>query len=565
LDRNSKPEKMMKNKQIFKTTIFIITVLTFLNAGTKDIYKQVRENQSLMNDVYRHLITNYVDDINLDVFTKMSINNMLYDLDPYTVYLENEERSGIEMLTKGKYGGIGIQIGKREKVLTVIAPIENTPAKRAGIVSGDKIIKIDSTEAVGLSMDDAAKLIRGVKGSQVILTIQRFGETDFIEFELTREDIKVKDISFSGMLDDQTGYIRLTRFSRNSDREMKKALQDLLNQNMTGLILDLRDNPGGLLNAAVNILDLFIEKGEMLVWTNGKTQKSKRKYKSKSDPLVPKDVNVTVLVNQGSASASEIVAGAIQDLDRGVVVGRTTFGKGLVQTVFNIDKDRSLKITTAKYFIPSGRLIQKPGYLPDEILADTTVQDSIFYTKGGRKVSGAGGITPDYEVDISRTLPILSASWRQGLFFSFVQKHKIDYNTFDDAENDTTLMAQFENYLYDSELDIFMKGESNYLDMKEMLWEMDSTDIEIQGAVDILDSYFEQKAISQFELEENKLHNWLMVEFADHFHGNDGRVKQSSIDDKYIQKAISILNDPVVYGEVFSPQLINDNPGISDK
>ena len=555
----------MKNKQIFKTTIFIITVLTFLNAGTKDIYKQVRENQSLMNDVYRHLITNYVDDINLDVFTKMSINNMLYDLDPYTVYLENEERSGIEMLTKGKYGGIGIQIGKREKVLTVIAPIENTPAKRAGIVSGDKIIKIDSTEAVGLSMDDAAKLIRGVKGSQVILTIERFGETDFIEFELTREDIKVKDISFSGMLDDQTGYIRLTRFSRNSDREMKKALQDLLNQNMTGLILDLRDNPGGLLNAAVNILDLFIEKGEMLVWTNGKTQKSKRKYKSKSDPLVPKDVNVTVLVNQGSASASEIVAGAIQDLDRGVVVGRTTFGKGLVQTVFNIDKDRSLKITTAKYFIPSGRLIQKPGYLPDEILADTTVQDSIFYTKGGRKVSGAGGITPDYEVDISRTLPILSASWRQGLFFSFVQKHKIDYNTFDDAENDTTLMAQFENYLYDSELDIFMKGESNYLDMKEMLWEMDSTDIEIQGAIDILDSYFEQKAISQFELEENKLHNWLMVEFADHFHGNEGRVKQSSINDKYIQKAISILNDPVVYGEVFSPQLINDNPGISDK
>lgn len=555
----------MKNKQIFKTTIFIITVLTFLNAGTKDIYKQVRENQSLMNDVYRHLITNYVDDINLDVFTKMSINNMLYDLDPYTVYLENEERSGIEMLTKGKYGGIGIQIGKREKVLTVIAPIENTPAKRAGIVSGDKIIKIDSTAAVGLSMDDAAKLIRGVKGSQVILTIERFGETDFIEFELTREDIKVKDISFSGMLDDQTGYIRLTRFSRNSDREMKKALQDLLNQNMTGLILDLRDNPGGLLNAAVNILDLFIEKGEMLVWTNGKTQKSKRKYKSKADPLVPKDVNLTVLVNQGSASASEIVAGAIQDLDRGVVIGRTTFGKGLVQTVFNIDKDRSLKVTTAKYFIPSGRLIQKPGYLPDEILADTTVQDSIFYTKGGRKVSGAGGITPDYEVDISRALPILSASWRQGLFFSFVQKHKIDYNTFDDAENDTTLMAQFENYLYDSELDIFMKGESNYLDMKEMLWEMDSTDIGIQGAVDILDSYFEQKAISQFELEENKLHNWLMVEFADHFHGNEGRVKQSSIQDKYIQKAISILNDPVVYGEVFSPQLINDNQGISDK
>ena len=349
-----------------------MSALIFIGADKKDIYKKVRKNQALINDVYRNLILNYVDDIDLDAFTKMIINNMLYDLDPYTVYLEKEERSGIEMLTKGKYGGVGIQIGKREKVLTVISPMENSPAKRAGIISGDKIIKIDDKETEGLSMDDAAKLIRGEKGSNVVLSIQRVGESDLVEYNLTRENIKVKDISFSGMLDDQTGYIRLTRFSRNSDKEMKKALQKLLEQNMTGLVLDLRDNPGGLLNAAVNILDLFIDKGEMLVWTEGKTQKSKRKYQSKTDPIVPKDVNITVLVNQGSASASEIVAGTLQDLDRGVVIGRSTFGKGLVQTVFNIDKDRSLKITTAKYYIPSGRLIQKPGYLPDELLRNST-------------------------------------------------------------------------------------------------------------------------------------------------------------------------------------------------
>ena len=304
--------------------------------------------------------------------------------------------------------------------------MENSPAKRAGIISGDKIIKIDDQDTEGLSMDDAAKLIRGKKGSQVVLSVQRFREEDLIEFELTREDIKVKDISYSGMIDNQTGYIRLTRFSRNSDKEMKKALRELLENNMTGLVLDLRDNPGGLLNAAVNILDLFIDKGEMLVWTEGKTQKSKRKYESKTDPLVPSDLNITVLVNQGSASASEIVAGTLQDLDRAVVVGRSTFGKGLVQTVFNIDKNRALKITTAKYYIPSGRLIQKPGYLPDDILADTTKQDSLFYTKGGREVSGAGGITPDHEVKLGLGSPILSASWRQGLFFNYVQKHKID-------------------------------------------------------------------------------------------------------------------------------------------
>ena len=554
----------MKNIKILPITIIIMSALIFIGADKKDIYKKVRKNQALINDVYRNLILNYVDDIDLDAFTKMIINNMLYDLDPYTVYLEKEERSGIEMLTKGKYGGVGIQIGKREKVLTVISPMENSPAKRAGIISGDKIIKIDDKETEGLSMDDAAKLIRGEKGSNVVLSIQRVGESDLVEYNLTRENIKVKDISFSGMLDDQTGYIRLTRFSRNSDKEMKKALQKLLEQNMTGLVLDLRDNPGGLLNAAVNILDLFIDKGEMLVWTEGKTQKSKRKYKSKTDPLVPLDVNVTVLVNQGSASASEIVAGALQDLDRAVVIGRSTFGKGLVQTVFNIDKDRSLKITTAKYYIPSGRLIQKPGYLPDEILADTTEQDSIFYTKGGREVSGAGGITPDHEVELNKGSPILSASWRQGLFFNFVQKHKMDYETFENVLDDSSIMEQFENYLHASDLDIFMQGESNYLDMKEMLWNLDSTNIQIQGALEILDSYFEQIALTQFEMEEEKLHHWLMVEFADYFHDDEGRVKQSAIQDKDIQKALTLLHDPVVYENVFLPQLENTNSITAD-
>jgi len=549
---------MKKRKSYIKILILISVSLVLLAADKRDIYKQVRKNQSLINDVYRHLVTNYVDDIDLDAFTKMSINNILLDLDPYTVYLENEERSGIEMLTKGKYGGVGIQIGRREKVLTVISPMENSPAKRAGIISGDKIIKIDDQETEGLSMDDAAKLIRGKKGSQVVLSIQRFSEEDLIEFELTREDIKVKDISYSGMLDSQTGYIRLTRFSRNSDKEMKQALRELLENNMTGLILDLRDNPGGLLNAAVNILDLFTDKGDLLVWTDGKTQKSKRKYESKTDPLVPSDVNITVLVNQGSASASEIVAGTLQDLDRAVVVGRSTFGKGLVQTVFNIDKNRALKITTAKYYIPSGRLIQKPGYLPDDILADTTKQDSIFYTKGGREVSGAGGITPDHEVELGLGSPILSASWRQGLFFNYVQKHKIDYNSFDDVEADTTIMSKFEEYIDSSDLNIFMKGESNYLDMKDMLWELDSTNIQIQGAIEIIDSYFEEKALTQFETESDKLHHWLLVEFADYFHGDEGRVKQSATQDKDIQKAMMILHDPVAIENVFLPQLESD-------
>lgn len=545
----------MRKIKIILIHILTLSFITISYANTsRDIYKQVRKNQSLINDVYRHIITNYVDDIDLDAFTKMSINNMLLELDPYTTYMEKEEKDGIEMLTKGKYGGVGIQIGLREKQLTVISPMDQSPAKRAGILSGDKIIKIDGQETEQFNIDDAAKLIRGKKGTEVVLSIQRYGEIELIDFVLTRETIPVKDISYSGMLNENTGYIRLTRFSRNSDKEMKSAIESLLDNQMSDLILDLRDNPGGLLNSAVSILDFFIEKGETLVWTEGKSQKLNRKYTSKTDPILPPDVNIAVLVNQGSASASEIIAGTLQDLDRGIVIGRSTFGKGLVQTVFNIDRERAIKVTTAKYFIPSGRLIQKPGYLPDEILADTVKQDTIFQTKGGRTVSGAGGITPDYEVELDEITPLLSVSWRQGLFFNFIQKHKMNYSSIVEVEKDTSLIYLFEDYLHSNDLDIFMKGERNYLDMKDMLFELDSTSVQIQGALDILDSYFEQIAYKQFDKEKEKLNHYLLVEFADFFSGEEGRIKISSRKDKDIQQALNILNDPVAYERIFLPQ-----------
>ena len=545
----------MKNSLLRSIAICIITIssLSFSYSGS-DIYKKVRKNQSLINDIYMHLVTNYVDDIDLDTFTKLSINNMLLELDPYTVYMEDEEKSGIEMLTKGKYGGVGIQIGKREKVLTVISPMENSPAKRAGILSGDKIIKIDNSETEELSMDDAAKLIRGEKGTEITLSIERYGENELIDFILKRENIKVKDVSFSGMLNETTGYIRLTRFSRNSDIEVKKSIEDLSEENMEGLILDLRDNPGGLLNAAVNILDLFTEKGEVLVWTEGKSQKSKKKYISKSSPLISNDIEIIVLVNQGSASASEIVAGVLQDLDRGVVIGRSTFGKGLVQTVYNIDRSRSLKITTAKYYIPSGRLIQKPGYLPDGILADTSTADTIFYTKNGRVMSGEGGITPDYQIELEAITPILAASWRQGLFFNFVQKNKMNFTDFNQVETDTSLIYNFESYIHSNDLDIFMRGESSYLDMKESLMELDSTSIQIQGGLDILDSYFEEIALLQFEKEKDKLYHHLLVEFSDHFNGKDGKTRTLAKKDRDIIKALELLNDSVTYENIFVPQ-----------
>ena len=540
-------------KRNIKLLFIIVFSMVAIAATRDDIYRKIKDSQRTINNVYKYLITHYVDDIDLEKFTKMSIDNMLSDLDPYTVYLVDDQKSGLDMLTNGKYGGIGIQIGKRDNVITVIAPTENSPAKRAGILAGDVLIKIDGKDTESMSMDDAAKLIRGKKGTDVILTIERFNESELIDFTLTREDIPVKDVSYFGMLDESIGYIRLTRFSKNSHLEVEKAIKSLMGNDMKSLVLDLRDNPGGLLNSAVKILDLFIEKKELLVWTDGKARQSNKRYFSKNDPIVSNDIQIAVLINGGSASASEIVAGVMQDLDRGVVIGRKSFGKGLVQTVYNIDRNKALKVTTAKYYIPSGRLIQKSGYLPDELLADTVALDTLFETVGGREVKSGDGITPDYVIELENRNPILLACLRKGLFFSYVQKNKHMYDSFEDVNNDPILLDQLEEYImnHEEDLNIKLEGENAYLDTKETLMNLDSNDISIAGAIQLLDSYFEEKAITQFDRESKDIKDWLLMEFAKQFDGEKGRMKISQRIDEDITKAMDILDDPFTYREVF--------------
>ena len=544
----------MKLFNIKIKTVFIIFFSFVAIAATKqDIYRKIKDSQRTINSVYKYLITHYVDDIDLEKFTKMSIDNILSDLDPYTVYLVDDQKSNLDMLTKGKYGGVGIQIGKRDDVITVIAPTEDSPAKRAGIMAGDILIKIDGNDTKSMSMDDAAKLIRGKEGTDVILTIERFNEGVPLDFILTREDIPVKDVSYYGMLDETIGYIRLNRFSKNSAIEVEKAITSLSNNNLSSIVLDLRDNPGGLLNSAVSILDMFIEKDELLVWTAGKARQSNKKYFSKNNPIVSDDIQIAVLINGGSASASEIVAGVIQDLDRGIVVGRQSFGKGLVQTVYNLDRNKALKVTTAKYYIPSGRLIQRDGYLPEEILADTVTADSLFETVGGRVVKGGKGITPDYVINNDERKPILFASLRKGLFFSYVQKNKHLYDSFESVKNDPVLISKIENYImsHEEDLDVKLDGENNYIDAREKLMLLDSNDISITGAIDLLDSYFEEKAITQFDREKNDINEWMLMEFAKHFDGEQGRMSVSKTIDNDISKAMSILEDPFTYRDVF--------------
>ena len=521
-----------------------------------DVYRELAHSQRLINEVYKSLITRYADRLDTEKFTKTVINNILDDLDPYTVYLEDDEKKGLDLLTKGKYGGVGINLGERDKKLTVISPIDNSPAKHKGIIAGDIIVKIDGSPTEEMSLDDAASHIRGPKGTDVTLSIKRFGNEQLIDFVLTRADITVKDIPYAGMLDDETGYIRLMRFSKNSGPEMRSSIMNLQRDNARRIIIDMRDNPGGLLQSAIEILDMILPKGELLLSTKGRLPEANKRYIARKKPVIEEDVKIAILINEGSASASEIIAGTIQDLDRGVIVGTTSFGKGLVQSVYGLDGSgkRSLKVTTAKYYIPSGRLIQKPGYINDGLVVRDEKEDSIFFTVGGRTVKGGGGITPDYEVKMPKSTPLLRECWRKGLFFSFAQERQHKYDSYEDALIDLDLITDFKVFINDHDLDVTTEGEKQFQEARTKLAALDSTNMDLTHAFDFVETFIIGWEATLFEMEKNDLRRRLLLELASIMKGSEFRVEESIKDDPVVIKAKEILQDPVAYSGLFQPK-----------
>ena len=538
---------------IFFSVLFI-SIVSF--AFTKsDVYRELARSQRLINEVYKSLITRYADRLDTEKFTKIVINNILDDLDPYTVYMEEDEKEGLDLLTKGKYGGVGINLGVREKKLTVISPMDNSPAKRKGVISGDIIVKIDGLFTKEMSLDDAAKHIRGPKGTDVILSIKRFGDEKLIDFTLTRDNITVKDVTYTGMLDDETGYIRLTRFSKNSGPEMRSAIKNIQTENASRIVIDLRDNPGGLLQSAIEILDMITPKGSTLLSTKGRLPESNKHYISRKDPIIDEDIKIAVLINEGSASASEIISGAVQDLDRGIIIGTRSFGKGLVQSVYGLDGSgkRSLKVTTAKYYIPSGRLIQKPGYIDDEVIINEDDDDSLFYTIGGRRVRGGGGISPDYEVEMPKVTPLVLECWRKGLFFNFAQERQHRYDTYDDALVDVTILDDFKSYLDNQEIDVNTDGEKDLEKAREKILSLDSTNMDLTHAFDFVETFIIDREAVLYDEEVDLLKRRLYLELIGIMKGSEYRVEESIKDDPVVMKAKEILQDPIAYTSSFIP------------
>jgi len=393
-----------------------------------NVYKKLK----LFNEILFKLQENYVDDVNIDVLIDAAIEGMLDETDPHTTYFTPDEFERFNSNTKGEFGGLGISIDKKGDYITVVSPIEGTPAYNLGILSGDKIVKVDGENVVGISTDEVIKKMRGDKGTKVLIGIERPGVEEELEFEIIRDIIKINSIPYAFKMDDGIGYIRIRQFNANTTKELREKLDMLEEDGIRGLMIDLRFNPGGLLREAVDTVNEFIGKGKRVVFTKGKTSQANLEYDTRYN-RIRNGYPIIVLINEASASAAEIFSGSLQDWDKGLVVGKTSFGKGSVQRLFPLSDGNGLKVTTAKYYINSGRCIHKD--LNDKLLKGKDVTDEekelaeeehikdVHYTEQGRIVYGGGGINPDIEIEQSRLTDFEIEMRRKNSLFNF----SIDY------------------------------------------------------------------------------------------------------------------------------------------
>jgi carboxyl-terminal processing protease len=524
-----------------------------INQETRDF--RIAKNLDIFFSLFRELNTFYVDEIDPDKLIKSGIDNMLKTLDPYTVYFPETEADDFSILISGKYGGIGSLVRPSGDYVVINEVYKGFPADKAGIRAGDLLKKVDGVSLRGLPTDKVSEKLKGNPGTDINLTIERNGKE--IDYQLKREKIIMKSVPYYGMIDSKTGYIRFTSFTQNCIEEVKSAVNALKDNNVQQIILDLRGNPGGLLTEAVEIVNLFVAEGNEVVSTKGKVKQFDEDYKTTKQPIDDK-IPLAIIINRASASASEIVAGAIQDLDRGVIVGQRSYGKGLVQITRPLSYNTQLKVTTAKYYIPSGRCIQARDFShPNEDGSVGIIPDSLiseFKTKHGRIVKDGGGITPDIEVLPDPLSQISSELYvRNYIFdfatnyywnhpdiktpeqFAFTDKDYADFKAFlikrnfsyktatEESLNDLISNARKEKY-YDIHKDLFddlEKDITHSLDQDLILFRSEITDLT------------EDEIISRYFYES-------------------GAIAWTIKTDKQILKARDILNNKEEYGSILS-------------
>lgn len=508
---------------------------------------------------------NYMEDVDYEKIIKAGIRGLLDDLDRFSILMERSSYDALMESTHGKYEGLGMQIDSRDNNIVIVTPMEGTPAERRGLRAGDVILQINDKPTDGMTTSDASKLMRGKAGTSVRLLIQRRGVTEPIEFEIERAVIELKSVNYSGTIPGtDIGYVRLSKFAEESSQELRTAISALNDKNISALVFDLRSNGGGLLDQAKETAELFLKKGSEIVYTKGRKNASERHFRSDRPPLLQLDKPLVILVDEGTASASEIVAGAVQDWDRGLIIGSATYGKGLVQQIFPISNDGSLnlKLTTAKYYVPSGRCIQRSdrqekrshsNLSTDDESSDSLVTSDkpVFYTNGGRIVYGGGGIVPDIEVERDTYKTIEINLERQSLFFDFAIKYVAEHpEVKPNLQITDDILSDFRAFLTEKEFSYKTALQMGLEDLRETVRDEDKETL-FSDAIAKLETLVEGEKDEDFEKSREYIARSIRREIVRSIAGERGVYEQVILrTDKTIAEAVRILSTSGEYNKL---------------
>lgn len=531
-----------------------------------DSYFEVSKNLDIFATLFRELNIYYVDETNPGDLMKKGIDNMLESLDPFTNFIPESEIEDYRYMTTGSYGGIGALVRQMGDYVVISEPYEGFPAQKADLRAGDKILKVNDIDVKGKKTDDISKYLKGQASTSIKLLIEREGEKKPIEKIINREEIKIKSVSYSGMISKSVGYIKLTGFTENASGEVKDALLDLKkNPALKSIVFDLRGNPGGLLKEAIDIVNLFEDKGTEIVSTRGKVKDWDKIYKAVNNP-VDLSVPMVVLVDRGSASASEIVSGSLQDLDRGVVIGQRSYGKGLVQQTRDLSYNAKLKVTVAKYYTPSGRCIQALDYSHrNEDGSVDKVADSLisaFKTKNGRIVYDGGGIAPDVAIEPQKYSSILGSLITKNLLFDFATKYRVAHEKIAPARDFNLSDEEYDSFvafLSDKEYDYTSKTEKALEDFKNDAKADKSIDL-IGTDIEALKNKITHNKKDDLVKYKPEIKQYLEEEISSRYYFQNGRLEASFKEDKELTEAFAVLNDSDRYNKILTTIVKSEKP-----
>lgn len=544
-------------RSIVSVLIACIVLTTFWAFKEGDDFK-IAKSLDIYYSLFRDVNIYYVDETNPEKMVENSINAMLDKLDPYTIYIPEEDNDAFNFMVTGQYGGIGALIRNDGEYPIIAQPYRDFPADKAGLKAGDKIIEINGKPTNEFRLNEVSERLKGIPKTKLKLVIERPYVNERLEKELVREEIQISSIPYYGLVDDGIGYIRVTKFTPEVSKQVKEALKELKEKHqITSLILDLRGNPGGLLIEAPRLCNLFVEKGQEIVSTKGKVNKWNQTLKTEG-AVFDADIPLVVLVSRGSASASEIVAGALQDLDRAVILGQRTFGKGLVQTTIPLSYGAQLKVTTAKYYIPSGRCVQaldythrnddgSVGHIPDSLISE-------FKTKNGRTVYDGGGIIPDIKVDLEDVSQITISLISQNVIFDYATKFAYENPTIPSVEEFDINDEIYKDFIKFALQDSFTYETQSQKKLEEIEKVLKREKYFEQAANEF--NSLKQKLVKDKEKDlknfKSEIIQFLRDEIVGRYYYEDGQIQTNLKDDKQLDKAIEILKDPVKYKSILS-------------